>query len=60
LYQYLSNQEVVSQVDLFMEKFPNGDPFTANFLMLAHGNMETTYSFLDSSLDKLYFRAKYI
>lgn len=26
LYQYLSNQEVVSQVELFMEKFPDGDP----------------------------------
>ena len=26
LYQYLSNQEVVSQVESFMEKFPDGDP----------------------------------
>ncbi|XP_057850590.2 probable protein phosphatase 2C 4 [Cryptomeria japonica] len=26
LYQYLSNQEVVSHVELFMEKFPDGDP----------------------------------
>ncbi|KAK7367676.1 hypothetical protein VNO80_09694 [Phaseolus coccineus] len=26
LYQYLSNQEVVSQVQSFMEKFPDGDP----------------------------------
>ncbi|KAI4315145.1 hypothetical protein L6164_027987 [Bauhinia variegata] len=26
LYQYLSNQEVVSQVQIFMEKFPDGDP----------------------------------
>ncbi|KAI4327256.1 hypothetical protein L6164_019740 [Bauhinia variegata] len=26
LYQYLSNQEVVSQVEVFMEKFPDGDP----------------------------------
>lgn len=31
LYQYLSNQEVVSQVELFMEKFPDGDP--AQFLI---------------------------
>ncbi|KAK3183066.1 hypothetical protein Dsin_030352 [Dipteronia sinensis] len=26
LYQYLSNQEVVSHVESFMEKFPDGDP----------------------------------
>ncbi|KAG7955776.1 hypothetical protein I3843_11G089700 [Carya illinoinensis] len=26
LYQYLSNQEVVSLVESFMEKFPDGDP----------------------------------
>ncbi|XP_058086294.1 protein phosphatase 2C 29 isoform X1 [Magnolia sinica] len=26
LYQYLSNQEVVSHVENFMEKFPDGDP----------------------------------
>jgi len=26
LYQYLSNEEVVSQVQSFMEKFPDGDP----------------------------------
>ncbi|KAL5168295.1 Protein phosphatase 2C 29 [Glycine soja] len=26
LYQYLSNQEVVSEVESFMEKFPDGDP----------------------------------
>ncbi|XP_059656756.1 protein phosphatase 2C 29 [Cornus florida] len=26
LYQYLSNQEVVSNVESFMEKFPDGDP----------------------------------
>ncbi|MCL7044101.1 hypothetical protein MKW94_009964 [Papaver nudicaule] len=26
LYQYFSNQEVVSQVETFMEKFPDGDP----------------------------------
>lgn len=26
LYQYLSNQEVVSYVENFMEKFPDGDP----------------------------------
>lgn len=26
LYQYLTNQEVVSQVENFMEKFPDGDP----------------------------------
>ncbi|XP_076943668.1 protein phosphatase 2C 29-like [Bidens hawaiensis] len=26
LYQYFSNQEVVSHVDSFMEKFPDGDP----------------------------------
>uniref|UniRef100_A0A2N9HES9 PPM-type phosphatase domain-containing protein n=1 Tax=Fagus sylvatica TaxID=28930 RepID=A0A2N9HES9_FAGSY len=26
LYQYLSNQEVVSHVESFMEKFPEGDP----------------------------------
>ncbi|XP_061988371.1 protein phosphatase 2C 29 [Rosa rugosa] len=26
LYQYLSNQEVVSHVENFMEKFPEGDP----------------------------------
>ena len=26
LYQYLSNQEVVSFVENFMEKFPDGDP----------------------------------
>ncbi|XP_020217516.1 protein phosphatase 2C 29 [Cajanus cajan] len=26
LYQYLSNEEVVSQVESFMEKFPDGDP----------------------------------
>lgn len=26
LYQYLSNQEVVSHVEWFMEKFPEGDP----------------------------------
>lgn len=26
LYQYFSNQEVVSQVESFMEKFPEGDP----------------------------------
>lgn len=26
LYQYLSNQEVVSCVENFMEKFPDGDP----------------------------------
>ncbi|XP_027360909.1 protein phosphatase 2C 29-like [Abrus precatorius] len=26
LYQYLSNQEVVSQVESFMKKFPDGDP----------------------------------
>ncbi|KAF8380677.1 hypothetical protein HHK36_028167 [Tetracentron sinense] len=26
LYQYLSNQEVVSQVESFMETFPDGDP----------------------------------
>ncbi|XP_071685894.1 protein phosphatase 2C 29-like [Rutidosis leptorrhynchoides] len=26
LYQYFSNQEVVSHVDNFMEKFPDGDP----------------------------------
>eukprot|EP00249_Psilotum_nudum_P022281 c28452_g1_i2 orf=275-3235(+) len=26
LYQYLSNQEVVSHVEWFMEKFPDGDP----------------------------------
>jgi len=26
LYQYLSNQEVVSQVHSFMERFPEGDP----------------------------------
>ncbi|MED6122474.1 hypothetical protein PIB30_040204 [Stylosanthes scabra] len=26
LYQYLNNEEVVSQVESFMEKFPEGDP----------------------------------
>lgn len=26
LYQYLNNEEVVSQVESFMEKFPDGDP----------------------------------
>lgn len=26
LYQYFSNQEVVSHVQIFMEKFPDGDP----------------------------------
>lgn len=26
LYQYLNNDEVVSQVESFMEKFPEGDP----------------------------------
>ncbi|GJW82473.1 phosphatase 2C 29-like protein [Tanacetum coccineum] len=26
LYQYFSNQEVVSHVEIFMEKFPDGDP----------------------------------
>ncbi|KAL3701842.1 hypothetical protein R1sor_019864 [Riccia sorocarpa] len=26
LYQYLSNEEVVSHVELFMEKYPDGDP----------------------------------
>ncbi|KAL4565576.1 hypothetical protein LXL04_029678 [Taraxacum kok-saghyz] len=26
LYQYFSNQEVVSHVDIFMDKFPDGDP----------------------------------
>lgn len=26
LYQYLTNQEVVSHVENFMEKFPEGDP----------------------------------
>lgn len=26
LYQYLTNQEVVSNVESFMEKFPDGDP----------------------------------
>lgn len=26
LYQYLTNQEVVSHVESFMEKFPDGDP----------------------------------
>ncbi|KAE9613739.1 hypothetical protein Lal_00016005 [Lupinus albus] len=26
LYQYLTNEEVVSQVESFMEKFPEGDP----------------------------------
>ncbi|GLT91195.1 hypothetical protein SLE2022_090950 [Rubroshorea leprosula] len=26
LYQYLSNEEVVSQVENFMEKYPDGDP----------------------------------
>ena len=26
LYQYFSNQEVVSHVENFMEKFPDGDP----------------------------------
>lgn len=26
LYQYLNNEEVVSQVENFMEKFPDGDP----------------------------------
>ncbi|KAL3039429.1 hypothetical protein AAZX31_01G185800 [Glycine max] len=26
LYQYLSNQEVVSEVESFVEKFPDGDP----------------------------------
>ena len=26
LYQYLTNQEVVSYVENFMEKFPDGDP----------------------------------
>eukprot|EP01018_Ginkgo_biloba_P008493 Gb_11315 [translate_table: standard] len=26
LYQYLSNEEVVSHVESFMEKFPEGDP----------------------------------
>jgi len=26
LYQYLNNEEVVSQVESFMERFPDGDP----------------------------------
>lgn len=26
LYQYFSNEEVVSHVDIFMDKFPDGDP----------------------------------
>lgn len=26
LYQYFSNQEVVSHVESFMDKFPDGDP----------------------------------
>lgn len=56
LYQYLNNEEVVSQVESFMEKFPKGDPaqHLIEELLLRAGRL------VNGSFDLVYFSCLFV
>lgn len=54
LYQYLTNQEVVSHVECFIEKFPDGDPAQHLIEELLLRAAKKAGNFLTSSLHTVF------